>query len=277
MTKPEFQKMLALLEGHWLRDTIPAEAEDLYWEELREFSAGHVATAIEAIARSGKERVPLPGQLRQRVIALMMDIPNWAQAIGQLRNARQVMDAYKEPEECPDDNSECDYGWITKLQTYDHEVRSRCKCARSKVSQDHKRALRLKGESEPCSIGVCDGTGIIIKTEPTEHMVSTHCSCWEKRRPDLPLHPIVHSFARLVTWPEVNRMFVGDSTLEAQMRNKYEAHVRDAIEGESLRGLPAHGLARLERVEQTPPALPPASGPELLGDSFRRALPAHDA
>lgn len=152
-----------------------------------------------------------------------------------------------------------------------------CECSASEATRERKRGQRERGEPfEACTISVCDGSGLVEFEEPMKHAVSSRCSCAPKLRPELGIHPTVYSFARLVGWDEVKRMLRGDGTAEAQMRNKFEQHVKDEVEMLSLVGLQARSLSRIARANEDPPALPRGSGSgmSMLGDSIREALPA---
>jgi hypothetical protein len=209
---------------------------------------------------------------------LRLDPPSWAHAIQQLRTGLHALENYRYPERCLDGNEDCDgMGWSETEGTYKVTRRRWCECATADATRERKRGQRERGEPfEACTVGVCDGSGMVEVEEPMTHSVASRCSCASKLRPDLGVHPTVYAFARLVGWDEVKRMLRGDGTAEAQMRNKYDQHVKDEVEMLSLVGLQARSLARVARANENPPALPRSGGSGMtsLGDSVREALPA---
>lgn len=108
-----------------------------------------------------------------------------------------------------------------------------------------------------CPHGVCDGNGFAVD-EATN--TATDCECrpamLASRRGD-PLHPLLQEFIdeSYVTWTEVEAVGRGmNTTLESQMRAKWEAFAQQAVESRaiaSLEGPPT--LRRLERARDEDP------------------------
>lgn len=65
-------------------------------------------------------------------------------------------------------------------------------------------------------------------------------------------HPLIVGFVAHVGWEEAGRVCSGESAAEAQVRVKWEQFVDRHLEGGVLAGLPAAGLARLERANREP-------------------------
>lgn len=65
-------------------------------------------------------------------------------------------------------------------------------------------------------------------------------------------HPLIVAFVAHVGWDEAGRVCSGDAADEAQVRVKWEQFVAHHVEGGTLAGLPAAGLARLERANRDP-------------------------
>lgn len=283
MNADSFKEVMLDLEAHWHRDELPEEVYVVYLRELGGFTVEEVRTAITALARAGERRMPLAGQIRAKVIELRLDAPTWGQAVRELRNAVRALDEFRYPERCVDGNPECDgMGWATHEETVQVERRSWCECATANATRARKRHQRERGEPyEPCTVGVCDGSGLIDTVEPRIQIVASRCTCAAKLAPDLGIHQTVHSFARLVGWDEIKRYLLtaNDSNVEAQMRKKYEQHVRDEIDSLSLVGIHASGLARVERAQEYEPRVPslPTGDLEPLGESVRAALPSQTA
>lgn len=251
MNQREFAAIFAEVQGHWHLDPIPVEALDTYLSDLGEFEAAQVAAAVQALAREGKPRVPLAGQIRRKIVELQLDPPQWPVALRQLKDGSRWLDDWRPPAACLDGNPECAEGWVETPETYELSKNVPCECSPNRIDRRRKLHLIRDGRMEPCTLGVCDGTGYVRKTEEAIHNVTRPCSCRGKlvelRQP--PLHRVVRVFAELVGWDEIRRMLLGDSTMEAQMRTKYEHVLRDQIDMLALRGLHAPGMPKLDRAE----------------------------
>lgn len=108
-------------------------------------------------------------------------------------------------------------------------------------------------ESWTCPYDSCDGSGIVHAEDRND---SWDCRCRramiDARRAVNPLHPLIREFIdeRYATWGEVEAIGRGmQTTLEAQMRAKWEAFAHDAVETRALSALAGPDtLRRLHRA-----------------------------
>lgn len=63
-------------------------------------------------------------------------------------------------------------------------------------------------------------------------------------------HPAVQEFIRRVGWQELAHRDLSDTTAEAQLRNKYESHIRERMEDMQLYQLDAD-LPRIQQARKT--------------------------
>lgn len=100
-----------------------------------------------------------------------------------------------------------------------------------------------------CPHGLCDGSGFVERADRT----AEDCECRParldaSRRTDL-LHPLVAEWIRAhyATWSEVRRIATEyDSTLEAQLRNRWQGFAARAIAARAYSGVEAADLPALE-------------------------------
>jgi hypothetical protein len=229
VTADEFERVTALLEAHWHGDDMPETAIPIYAHELASLDFGEVQAAVLALAREGKRRTPYAGEIRRKIVLLQLDAPPWATAIKDLAQAFREIDAFKEPDECVVGNPECRSGYIFEQSTYE------------------------MGERE------------------LHNEMARACECREvvreMRRPKW-LHPLLTEFLAHVTSSTVrDTLASGDTTREAQLRNKYDAFVNDTVEQRLLAGLTAPGMRAIERankmIEPVVPGLPTVNLREL--------------
>lgn len=104
-----------------------------------------------------------------------------------------------------------------------------------------------------CPYDLCDGDGLVVDEEAR---TAGDCRCRPEyiaaRRAVGELDAMVRQWIddRYVTWPEVRSVAEGDSTVEAQMRQKWEAYANRAIESRALVLLPnAAPSRRLAQAE----------------------------
>lgn len=279
MTEAEFREVVMLMEAHWHLDTPAEEVWSLYWHELRGFERPHVVAAIEALARSGQRRMPLAGEVRRKLAELHLDAPSWAEAIRHYLHVKHGVDKWTPPERCLDGNPNCNgEGWVVEPAEYDVTRREPCECSPAQIDRTRRMSLIQRGETEPCPLGRCDGSGFVLATEKLVSEAARHCSCWNKVQDSkfVTMHAVLRRFIGLVGWSQINDMLVGGNpTVEAQLRVKYDALVRDMIEQDTLRGLDAPGLARIERANEQDGerALPVRTGQlEPVGSEVTRAI-----
>lgn len=230
MIEAEFTQVMALLEAHWHQDEAPDEALAVYLHELDEFSFEHVQAAVLALAREGKRRMPYAGEIRRKVVTLQLDPPPWSVATADMARAAREVEGWREPDECVIDNPKCRSGWVIEPSSYE------------------------LGERE-------------IKNE-----AARPCGCqeeWREMRRPKWLHPLLRAFADHMTYTTIREaLAMGDTTREAQLRNKYDAFVNDAIEQRLLAGINAPGMRAVERAKATVGSAPGLPTVEL------RELPA---
>lgn len=129
-------------------------------------------------------------------------------------------------------------------------------CKRQLVKRWEATVLfRDKGDDWTCPHDACDGSGFVHHEERND---STDCECRPAmitaRRQANALHPLLREFveAGYVTWDEIETVGRGGATtLEAQMRAKWDAFARQAVESRviaALAGPPT--LRRLERARE---------------------------
>jgi hypothetical protein len=218
MTGAEFERVVALLDAHWHQDDPPPTAWEIYAHELRDLPFEHVQAAVLALAREGKRWMPYAGEIRRKVVLMELDAPSWADAIRSLSRALREIEAFREPDTCVVGNPDCRGGYIFEAGSY--EV----------------------GERE------------------LHNEVARACACREvireMRRPKW-LHPLLREFMEHVTSSSVrDSLASGDTTREAQLRNKYEAFIKDAVEQRLLVGLDAPGLRAVERANRAVEPVP---------------------
>lgn len=252
MTESEALPIFQRLQAVWHNAAIPQAAFAAYYGELRDLPAPVVSASVEALIRDGSPHVPLAGQIRRKAVELELDAPPWVNAIPMLRAALKQKEEFKTPERCIDGNEDCDGdGWRLRQVPFEVRVRTPCACVKSKAALVRIRTLREQGRKEPCRKKKCGGEGFIDSTETVTREVGTPCSCRAKLR-DMrtpKLNPVLREFVRLVGWDEIRRMLLGDSTLEAQMRNKYAEHVKAMVEGRGLVGIQVE-LPKIERANR---------------------------
>lgn len=117
---------------------------------------------------------------------------------------------------------------------------------------------RERPDDWKCPYGRCDGSGFVHADDAND---ATDCECRpEKReaRRGEPLHPLLREFIeeRYVTWGEVELVGQGaNTTLEAQMRQKWEAFAGRAVRSRviaALEGPPTLKRLASARAEDAP-------------------------
>jgi hypothetical protein len=212
MTEAEFEQTMALLDAHWHQNETPPTAYEIYAHELRDLSFEHVQSAVLALARDGERWMPYAGAIRRKVVVMQLDPPAWSVAISDLSRALREMEMFKEPDECVVGNPECHGGYIFEQGTYEMGER-----------ELHNETAR------PCACRE------VVR---------------EMRRPAW-LHPLLREFMAHVTSSTVrDALASGDTTREAQLRNKYEAFIKDTVEQRLLVGLDAPGMRAVERANK---------------------------
>lgn len=252
MTTDEFKRVVVALESHWYRDEPSGHTFIQMGQELAEYPVEEVEAAVTALAREGQRFMPMAGQIVKKLIELRIDAPTWGEAMKALRLGARRLEAFEYPDACLDGVEGCDgTGWKSSKEKHERPVRKMCSCAKKLSKQDLRRTEKcLDGNAD------CDGAGWRRVVEEYETDVAERCSCTPKlvelRNPGL--SPILASFVELVGWATIKDMLVGDTTAEAQLRNKYADHVKTAVEMQSLVGLSAKTLPRVVRANRELPA-----------------------
>lgn len=128
-----------------------------------------------------------------------------------------------------------------------------------------------------CTTGRCDGSTWVVNARREAEA----CSCREdyiasRRRTDL-LDPLVRTWIDqgYVTWDEVDKLAAGDTTVEAQSRDRWRAYVNRLVNARVVAGMKEgagvpvverareHVARSLEQVRRA--ALPAAPGLDVLG------------
>jgi len=133
-----------------------------------------------------------------------------------------------------------------------------------------------------CPYGSCDGTGLIAPDDnddrPKHELTSRYCECREDlstRIAELTgIHWMVDEFIRVVGRAEIAALD-GDRVAEAQVRTKWEAHVKRVQAGTVFHGLDTAGLPELEQLRRETAVragLMPTDQQGLRKPSMRQAL-----
>lgn len=80
MTKSEWFKQVAVLQLRWPNSTISTEAAELWYLDLSEFPVEQVEASIVALYRDGREWVPNGAIIRNKLISLRSDHPDYGEA-----------------------------------------------------------------------------------------------------------------------------------------------------------------------------------------------------
>lgn len=136
-------------------------------------------------------------------------------------------------------------------------------------------ASRDEPDTWTCPVDRCDGSGFVHLPDND----STDCECRPAkiaaRRAASTLHPLVREFAEegYVTWGEIDTVGQGgDTTLEAQMRSKWDAFAGRAVQTRAIAAL--DGPPTLRRLDQARTEDGRTSRRELGRPDYLAALPA---
>jgi hypothetical protein len=165
--RSEWVEVVKMLTALWPHSEIPDNTLAAWYEAVEDLPMDQVVIAVTAIAREGREFAPTGGMIRQRVLALREDSPQWGDVWRWLRKAQMKAPALTvDPDRRPD-------------------------------------FLRDNGQEAAAE------------------------------------------FMAKIGWPTGEEWT--DPNLESRLRRKWEEWQRDRAEGKTLAGLPAAGLARIER------------------------------
>lgn len=213
MTPEEFLRFTGVLCNAWPEAKLTGDAVKFYGMELKDSSFASAVAAVRVLGREGKFKIPTAGQIRRKMVELEVDAPGWEEVRRSLNERRAAIE-------------------------------------------------RKKGETFTwtCPDGRCDGSGFLVDEEAN---AARHCGCFQDRlaarRHTVALHPMIQEFLDrgYVTLREVEEVCDTGrrdrSTLEAQMREKWNAYVNDQVSSRAMADLPApETMKRIERAKGEP-------------------------
>lgn len=126
MTKAETSSLVAEMMRKWPHAAERlAGQDDGYAEALADIDAAHARAALEAWSRDGEKWPPSSGELRAKLVDLLLDVPEWWQVKAALTGVTPVPEGAPEmPEECPYGDCDGD-GWVVDVDT---NTASPCRC-----------------------------------------------------------------------------------------------------------------------------------------------------
>jgi hypothetical protein len=81
----EWTAIAAEIVARWPEATFPKVTVTVYGHDLKDLEAAHVRASVVAHDRAGERFPPTAGQIRQMVIELARDDPEWADVFRELR------------------------------------------------------------------------------------------------------------------------------------------------------------------------------------------------
>lgn len=90
MSPSEFARLCARVTGWWPRAPWPKETAALYFDDLRDFDAEVVFTALTSLYREGSPFPPTGAQIRKHAVALDADIPGFGEVWDHLHKAARL-------------------------------------------------------------------------------------------------------------------------------------------------------------------------------------------
>lgn len=90
MTASEWMDIAATIRDRWPHATLPTETLSRWGQDLVDLPADHVGAAIEVLYREGREYAPHAGLIRHKLAELMLDVPDWGEALRQLRSIERT-------------------------------------------------------------------------------------------------------------------------------------------------------------------------------------------
>lgn len=185
-----------------------------YATDVAHLDPAEARAAVEVLKRTptsdGRPRqfAPTAGEVAHEVARLQLDAPDWGEVKRQVVSRQRAIVVARER----------DFEWT-------------------------------------CPARRCDGTGFVDISTPETPNTVTDCECRPSRTAAKgkldELHPLLREFiaAGYVTWGEVEDLGAGsDTTLEAQMRDKWQAFARRAVESRAIAAL--EGPPTLRRLDE---------------------------
>lgn len=209
MKPSEAIDLVALALERWPAPKLDAAQQRRYAEDVVDLDADEARAALDALYGEGPEFRPNAGTLRRKVAALQLGAPDWAEV------KRQLVERHVRLARARDERREQEDAWA-------------------------------------CTVGRCDGSGWV---EHTAERAASPCPCrpamLEARRKLDMLAPLVREFFDLgyATWAEVDALCSSvNTTLEAQMRDKWNRFAARAVESRVLASI--EGAPDLPRLEE---------------------------
>ncbi len=195
MNARDFKPIAAAIQSRWSSFQIPPSALAQFVSDLSDLRAGDVAAAVESLG--GLQRPPTPWMVREQVVRMQLNVPDWPAARAVLLR------------------------W------------------RSRAAERVEAAANWT-----CPAAICDGSGFAIDEDAND---ARDCDCRPlliaARRGLNDLSVLVAEFVseRQVANGELDKLAEGDTTLDAQVRARWDAFARRVVESRMLAALPASG------------------------------------
>lgn len=126
MTSDEWDEIVGVVSDRWPHSDVDERTADRWGADLADLDAGHVMIAVETLSRDGARFAPDSGQIRHRVVELVMDEPEWWKVLAELRG-----DNLDLPPLC----EKCEHtGWIV---SDDGEEAVPCTCRIKRLAAVH--------------------------------------------------------------------------------------------------------------------------------------------
>lgn len=90
MSPQEWREIAKRVIAKWPHQPPPPASLAESFNALSDLDAGQVMAAVESFYRDGREWPPTGGMLRQRVVELQLDAPEWAEALKWLKRYAQT-------------------------------------------------------------------------------------------------------------------------------------------------------------------------------------------
>lgn len=240
MTHAEVLELVSGILDRWphVEAKMTDKVIEQYRRDLSMVLPEHAAIAVETWYRDGERFAPSGAEIFGRIADLAIDVPDWGTVKSILERRAAAADG-----------------------------------------------RRLWTDGRSCPLGQCDGSGtdeVFAPGNDFRPIASRRCACREQMAAERAsrdaVHPVIADFLELVGEREIADVLSGDRTAEAQVRTKYQAHVRSIRRQVLFQGLPDGGLAGMRRLAaeaaERLPKLVPGGGdrdrqPEHIGDAMR--------
>jgi hypothetical protein len=203
-------ELVATVEDSFPSSRFNDEQRKQYAKDIAHLDPADAAAAVAVLKRTGgRQFAPTAGEVAHEVARLQLDAPDWGEVKRQLVKRHEAIIASRD---APSD-------W-------------------------------------ECPAGRCDGSGFVDISTPELPNTVTDCACRPQRTAARQgadeLHPLLREFigAGYVTWGEVEEVGAGGATtLEAQMRSKWDAFAYRAVESRAIAAIDAPpSMRRLQQA-----------------------------